>query len=51
VVWRLRKPFHAGLIVVSPDAARVQALLDDYAARFARDFLARAEPWETGRAV
>jgi len=51
VVWRLHKPFHAGLIVVSPDAARVQALLDDYAARFARDFLARAEPLETGRAI
>jgi biotin carboxylase len=51
VVWRLRKPFHAGLIVASPDPARVQALLDDYAARFARDFLARAAPLETGRAV
>ncbi|BCX02200.1 MAG: hypothetical protein KatS3mg053_0138 [Candidatus Roseilinea sp.] len=50
VVWRLKKRHHAGLIVVSPDAARVQALLDSYARRFAEDFLARAEPWETGRA-
>lgn len=51
VVWRLKKRHHAGLILVSPDAARVQALLDSYAQRFAEDFLTRAEPWETGRLV
>ncbi len=49
VVWRLRKPFHAGLILVSPDAERVRALATTYSARFAHEFLARAEPWETGR--
>ncbi|MFN4294465.1 MAG: acetyl-CoA carboxylase biotin carboxylase subunit family protein [Thermoflexales bacterium] len=51
VVWRLKKRHHAGLIVVSPDAARVQSLLSSYSRRFAEDFLARAEPWETGRMV
>ncbi len=51
VAWRLKKRHHAGLIVVSPDAARVQSLLSSYSQRFAEDFLARAEPWETGRMV
>ncbi|MFP5378220.1 MAG: acetyl-CoA carboxylase biotin carboxylase subunit family protein [Vicinamibacteria bacterium] len=40
VVWRLRKRHHAGLIVASPSHARVEALLDDYARRFAADFTA-----------
>jgi ATP-grasp domain len=35
VVWRMQKPYHAGLIVASPDRARVAALVDDYARRFA----------------
>lgn len=51
VVWRLKKKYHAGLIVVSPDPERVQMLLDRYAQRFAVDFLTHAEPWETGRAT
>jgi biotin carboxylase len=40
VVWRLNKRHHAGLIVRSPSHARVSALLDDYARRFADDFMA-----------
>lgn len=44
VVWRLHKEQHAGLIVVADEAARVQTLLEDYTARFARDFLAVAPP-------
>ena len=40
IVMRVRKNHHAGLIVASPDPARVEALLDDYARRFAADFLA-----------
>ena len=44
VVWRLDKENHAGLIVASPDHNRVDALLDDYAPRFAADFLAVAPP-------
>jgi len=45
VVWRLTdKEHHAGLIVRSPDAHRVKALLDQYGQRFAHDFLAVAPP-------
>jgi biotin carboxylase len=38
IVWRLNKHHHAGLIVASPDPARVEALLDDYMRRFLDDF-------------
>lgn len=51
IAWRMDKKYHAGLIVVSPAAVRVQALLDSYAQRFAEDFLTRATPMETGRQV
>ncbi len=51
VVWKMSKAWHAGLIVRSPDAARVQELLNDYKERFARDFVARGEVLETGRNV
>jgi biotin carboxylase len=44
VVWRLNKKYHAGLIVSSPDAARVESLLNSYAERFASDFLAVMPP-------
>lgn len=40
IVMRIRRPHHAGLIVCSPDSQRVEHLLNDYAERFARDFLA-----------
>jgi biotin carboxylase len=40
VVHRLKRHHHAGLIVRSPKAARVQELLADYAAKFAERFLA-----------
>jgi len=43
VVWRMDRLHHVGLIVRSPEAARVQALLEDYTARVARDYHA-AEP-------
>ena len=43
---RIRKHHHAGLIVGSPDPQRVEALLDDYAHRFYRDFFATAPPPE-----
>jgi biotin carboxylase len=49
VVWRMHKPWHAGLIVVSPDSARVQSLLNQYAAQFAHEFVAHGEALETGR--
>src|SRR5690349_7536289 len=44
VVWRMSKRYHAGLIVSSPDAGRVESLLNSYAERFARDFLAVMPP-------
>ncbi len=48
-VWRLDRPYHAGLIVRSPDAARVQTLLEGYKERFANDFLTSAPLPEKGR--
>ncbi len=46
VVWRLQHEHHAGLIVRSPDVARVHMLLDQYSQRFAQDFLAFQPPWD-----
>lgn len=40
IVKRIVKKHHAGLVVTSPDGARVRALLDDYARRFRDDFVA-----------
>ncbi|HWP43814.1 MAG TPA: ATP-grasp domain-containing protein [Blastocatellia bacterium] len=40
IVWRLNKRHHAGLIVASSDAARVEHLLEDYSRRFYEDFFA-----------
>lgn len=45
VVWRMtEKKHHVGLIVKSPDAKRVQELLNGYAERMRRDFLAWQPP-------
>ena len=44
VVWRMTKRYHAGLIIASPDAGRVESLLNSYAERFAGDFLAVMPP-------
>ncbi|HJU52922.1 MAG TPA: ATP-grasp domain-containing protein [Pyrinomonadaceae bacterium] len=44
VAWRMNKPYHAGLIVRSPDPARVAQLLDEYTRRFYTDFFARQPP-------
>jgi hypothetical protein len=44
VVWRLKKKNHAGLIVASPDAARVESLIAAYTERFYQDFFASAPP-------
>ncbi len=42
IVFRVDKPFHAGLIVQSTDPARIESLLDEYARRFMVDFFATA---------
>lgn len=49
IVWRLNRPYHAGLIVRSPDAARVQTLLESYQTRFAHEFLTSVPLPEKGR--
>ena len=46
IVFRVDKPHHVGLVVRSPDLARVRQLLEDYSARFARDFSATVPPPE-----
>jgi len=49
IVYRVNKAWHAGLIVASPSAARVQSLTEAYAERFSREFLAVAPPKESVR--
>jgi len=44
IVWRMSKEHHVGLIVRSESPARIRELLDDYAARIARDYHASAPP-------
>jgi hypothetical protein len=46
IVYRVGKPYHVGLVVRSPDHARVRSLLDEYARRFADEFIAIAPPLE-----
>ncbi len=40
IVYRVRKRYHAGLVVRSPKLERVEELLEQYARRFAEDFTA-----------
>ncbi len=44
IVLRLDKKNHAGIVVASPDPARVQAVLESYTERFYQDFHASAPP-------
>lgn len=44
IALRLKKRHHAGMVLRSSDPARVQALLQTYTERFARDFLAIEPP-------
>ncbi|MBI5915508.1 MAG: ATP-grasp domain-containing protein [Bacteroidetes bacterium] len=46
IVYRVHKKNHAGLIVSSPDTAKVQALLESYSGRFGQDFLTAAPQYE-----
>lgn len=43
IVYRLKKDHHAGLILRSPDPARVDSLVREYTARFLTDFYARMD--------
>lgn len=49
VVWKADKPHHAVLILRSPDAERVETLLNDYAERFVYDFSTSAPPKDATR--
>jgi hypothetical protein len=49
IAWRLNKAWHAGFIISSPDAMRVETLLTQYAERFLRDYVTWQPPLETGR--
>lgn len=40
IVQRIDRPYHAGLILASRDASRIEALLDDYVERFRYEFMA-----------
>lgn len=46
VALKIHKKNHAGLILASPDAAKVQALLENYSWRFSQEFLAAAPQYE-----
>jgi hypothetical protein len=46
IVYRVRKAFHVGLVARSHKLDRVKELLDQYARRFADDFVAVAPPRE-----
>lgn len=49
IVWRANKPYHAAMIVRSADEERVKTLLDEYAGRFAQDFMDVKPPMGTQR--
>lgn len=49
VVWRLDKPYHAGIIVASPSQPRVAELVAAYAARFGREFSTFIPPGDAPR--
>ncbi len=49
IIWRLDKPYHAGLIVASPSPERVEDLLDNYVRRFGDDFMTVGALQETMR--
>ena len=46
IVYRVKKRHHVGLVVRSPELTRVRELLDEYARRFADEFVAVAPPLE-----
>lgn len=49
VVWRLSKRHHAGLIVASPDRARIATLVEQYSKRLTDEFSASLPPGATPR--
>ena len=50
IVYRLNKPYHAGLVIASPSLERVEQLLDEYSLRFYQDFYATGPPLDRATA-
>lgn len=46
ICWKIKKEFHAGLVVRSPKFDRVEQLLNNYTERFYKDFFTSAPPKE-----
>ena len=46
VYWRLKKEYHAGLVIKSSDKERINKLLDEYTKRFYDDFFVTAKMGE-----
>ncbi len=44
IVYRVGKPYHAGLVISAESSDRVETLIADYLPRFGEDFLAVAPP-------
>lgn len=46
IVWKLKKEYHAGLVIKSSSKDRIEQLLDEYTKRFYNDFFATAKMGE-----
>jgi biotin carboxylase len=44
IVWRMQKKHHAGIILRSPEYARIEQLIAEYTRRFRQDFFAYQPP-------
>lgn len=49
IAYRIDKPYHAGVVLASDDAARVETLLNEYMLRFSRDFMTSVAPMDAQR--
>jgi biotin carboxylase len=49
IAYRIHKPYHAGVILKSKDAERVEKLLHEYMERFAHDFMQVMKPMDAQR--
>ncbi len=46
IFWKIKKEFHAGLVVTSPKYERIEKLLNNYTDRFYSDFFTSSPPKE-----
>lgn len=47
IFWKLKKDYHAGIVISSPDKKRVEKLVEQYTKRFYNDFFTTAKMGET----